>query len=406
MRGPFIIFTLIGVLLVRCSLGLENGLGRTPAMGYNTWFDLGCSGQMNEEYFIMTVQAYEILNLAKFGYQYFNLDDCWADGRYANGTVYPNALRFPQGLGPLIEYVHIIGLKFGLYTDRGTQTCAGKPGSYGYEAIDAATYAQWGVDFLKEDSCNASDDHDTAFQEYATMRDALNKTGRPIFFDACGWYSWYAPVGTTLANEWRIGPDDSNWESILVNINIDADLAKYAGPGGFNNPCLLLGSDVTGTPLITEQQSRAQFSMWSILAAPLMLSQNIRNLSSFMIDTYTNVEVIQVDQDPLGKQGVRLVGGDLHPNATTAINSTNVWARPLQDGSWAVVFINVGPKTQTVTCDKECFGAMGFNSTAATVVARDLWLHKTVWTSSSLTYSSDIAGNGGVQMLKLSVAKV
>jgi len=178
------------------------------------------------------------------------------------------------------------------------------------------------------------------------MRDSLNKTGRPIFFDLCGWNDWYAPVGATLGNEWRIGPDDSNWPSIITNINIDANLAQYAGPGGWNNPCLLLGNNVDGSPLITETQSRTQFNMWSVLAAPLMLSQNIRNISSFLIETYTNIEVIAVDQDPLGKQGTRIVGGILSLSSTNTLNSTNVWARPLHDGSFAVVFLNIGNQDQ------------------------------------------------------------
>jgi len=260
MASPLFLFVL-GVCLVVHVTSLDNGLGRTPAMGYNSWYDLGCNTQMNEQTINEVVDAYLQYGLHKFGYQYVNLDDCWAGGRYDNGTVYPDTTRFPNGLVPLIDRVHSLGLKFGVYTDRGNKTCAGRPGAAGYETVDAKSYAAWGVDFLKEDSCYASQDHPTAFQEYAIMRDALNKTGRPIFFDLCGWEPWYAPVGNTLGNEWRIGPDDSTWEYIITNINIDANLAEYSGPGGWNNPCLLLGNDLNGHPRISEQQSRAQFSM-------------------------------------------------------------------------------------------------------------------------------------------------
>jgi alpha-galactosidase len=369
-------------------------------MGYNSWYDLGCSAEMNEDTIKETATAYIALGLPKFGYEYVNLDDCWAGGRSSNGTIYPDQTTFPN-LVEVIAYVHSLGLKFGVYTDRGNMTCGGRPGSGGYEALDAATYASWGVDFLKEDSCYATQVHEEAFADYALMRDGLNKTGRPIFFDLCGWNDWYAPVGNTLGNEWRIGPDDSNWDSILENINIDANLSQYAGPGGWNNPCLLLGNDVNNNPLITELQSRAQFSMWSILAAPLVLSQNIRNFSTFLYETYTNIEVINVDQDSLGKQGQRIVGGDLSSTATDPFNTTNVWARPLFDGTWAAVFINVGPTAQTVTCDQECFAQMGFVEPAY-VIARDLWQHATVWSNSTLTYSTTLPPAGGVQMLQFS----
>ena len=130
-------------------------------------------------------------------------------------------------LRPLADYVHSKGLKFGTYTDRGTQTCGGKPGALQHEKIDAQTYAAWTIDYLKEDSCHASGDHDTAFKEYGAMRDALNATGRPILFSLCGWNSWYAPVGKTLGNSWRIGPDDTNWPGVLSNININAYLSMY-----------------------------------------------------------------------------------------------------------------------------------------------------------------------------------
>ena len=155
-------------------------------------------------------------------------------------------------------------------TDRGTETCAGRPGAKDHEALDAATYASWGVDYLKEDSCHASGDHKTAYADYGKMRDGLNKTGRPILFSLCGWNAWYSGPdpsmgyggGKTLGNSFRIGPDDTNWHGVLTNIDINADLAAFAGPGAWNDPCLLLAETYKGDQRITETQSRSQFSMW------------------------------------------------------------------------------------------------------------------------------------------------
>ena len=232
-----------------------------------------------------------------------------------------------------------------MYSDRGTKQCGPGTGSLGHEAQDAQTFADWGADYLKEDSCAASQNHTEAFAEYARMRDGLNKTGRPIVFSLCGWEPWYAPVGESLGNLWRIGPDDTNWAGVLKNIDINAQLAQYAGPGGWNDPCLLLAQDYRGNYRITELQSRAQFSMWAVMASPLIISSNVRNMSKMNLETYSNREVIAVDQDPLGLQGTRVVGGDLHGGgsangrpaiaaACTAGDVAQRWAlRPSQAGT-------------------------------------------------------------------------
>ena len=193
------------------------------------------------------------------------------------------------------------------------------------ESQDAAFYARNGITYLKQDSCNAPSDHQTAFTEYATMRDALNATGVPFFFSLCGWESWYAPVCHALGNSCRIGPDDSNWAGVLSDIDAMAPLFPFAGPGGFNDPCLLLGRDVNGNADVSDQQGRFQFSMWATLAAPMLLSSNVRNLTAMQLETYKNLEVIAVGQDAWGRQGQRLVGGPIsgggggdNPPLTTA----------------------------------------------------------------------------------------
>jgi alpha-galactosidase len=288
----------------------------------------------------------------------------------------------------LAQYVHNKGLKFGVYTDRGNETCGGRPGSLHHEKIDALTYAKWGVDYLKEDSCYATQDHAAAFAEYGAMRDALNATGRPIFFSLCGWNDWYAPVGYGLGNSWRIGPDDQQWENVINNVNIDVKLSKYAGPGGWNDPCLLLGDR------LSYEQAKTQFSLWSVLAAPLLISANIRNMTDQFLNIYKNQEVIAVNQDPAGKQGFRVAGQALDINANISIN---VIARPLHTGSWAAVFVNVGKSTSDIVCKSTCLKMMGFSSKDQ-IKVRDLWTHKDEKTIQGSYTAHSVMGGGSSKM--------
>ena len=209
------------------------------------------------------------------------MDDCWAKSRDpSSGVIQPDPEAFPDGMKAVADYVHGKGLLFGVYTDRGEQTCVGRPGSQGYEAIDAKTYASWGVDYVKEDSCNATSDHNASFAQYGKMRDALNATGRPIYFDLCGWSSWYAPVGKTLGNAWRVGYDVNNWGGVMNNaLSVDKNLAQYAGPGGWNDIDALIGTNKDTAVHLTELQSRTQFNLWSLLSAQLIIGA--ANASSF-----------------------------------------------------------------------------------------------------------------------------
>eukprot|EP00698_Gefionella_okellyi_P021063 TRINITY_DN6714_c0_g1_i1.p1 TRINITY_DN6714_c0_g1~~TRINITY_DN6714_c0_g1_i1.p1 ORF type:complete len:541 (-),score=92.99 TRINITY_DN6714_c0_g1_i1:227-1828(-) len=305
-RSALLLLLLCSVVLINA---LNNGLGRTPQMGYNSWYDV----QMNptQEVIEQTVQALKSTGLYDLGFRYVNLDDGMVSGRNAQGELQSNPAQFPTGMKGLADYIHQNGMLFGVYTDRGPLTCGGRPAAQGHERQDANTYAQWGVDYVKEDSCNAPSDHQQAFYQYSLMRDALNATGRSIFFSLCGWEDWYAPVGHDLGNSWRTGPDDTNWAGVLKNIDIMAPLWPFAGPGGWNDPCLLLGRDSKGVEAVTDLQGRAQFSMWAIMASPMLLSQNVRNLSDYQLETYRNKEVIEIGQDPLGRSGQRLVGGQL-----------------------------------------------------------------------------------------------
>lgn len=384
-------------------VALDNGLGRTPPMGYNSWYDLECDRSMNETFLQAEVDALISKGLNKLGYRYFNLDDCWAiDRQGPGGALRADPSKFPSGtLKPLADHVHSKGLLFGTYTDRGDKTCAGRPAALDHEDLDAMTYASWGVDYLKEDSCFAPDEPKTAFQQYSRMRDALNKTGRPIYFSLCGWHEWYAPVGASIGNSWRIGPDDTNWNGILTNIDIMATLPQYAGPGGWNDPCLLLSScsvehgDCPQRRRVTELQSRAQFSMWAVLAAPLLISGSILDMSEMDYETYTNKDVIAVSQDMLGKQGVRVVGSNLTQG------SINIWGRSLVDGSVAVVFINSGPLPADVTCDASCLAALGF-AVNDKLQVKNLWAPwKSPEVLSGTLQATALAPDGGHMMVRV-----
>jgi alpha-galactosidase len=386
------------VVILGFTYGTNNGVGRTPAMGYNTWNDFRCN--INEGDILASADAVVKQGLDKVGFVYVNIDDCWAKSREADGTIVPDAAAFPHGMKYVADYVHSKGLKFGIYTDRGTKTCAGRPGSQGYEKKDADTYASWGVDYLKEDSCYASSDHQTAFQQYGLMRDALNATRREIYFSLCGWNSWYAPEGWTLGNSWRIAGDCNTWPNVQNAIDTNVALTDYAKPGGWNDPDMLIGSDSSTAAHLTPNQSRTMFSLWAVMAAPLLIGSNIRNLNAWDLQTYSNSEIIAVDQDPAGRQGIRLAGGNLVNDASPF----NVWGKKLQDGSAVLNFLNNNKTAQDIKCDGACFTALGFKSTDQLKV-RDLWSHSDIGTitAGSGYTAKAVPETGGSVTLKFSM---
>jgi alpha-galactosidase len=396
---PSLYVVILAVMSLLTSVfAVDNGLGLLPQMGYNTWNDFNCN--INAQNLKDAADAIIRFGLDKVGYKYVNLDDCWAVSRQSDGTIVADPKGFPDGMAAVADYVHTLGLKFGIYTDRGTMTCQRRPGSQGFEVIDAKTYASWGVDYLKEDSCYASDDHPTAFKQYGAMRDALNATGRPIFFSLCGWNSWYAPQGESLGNSWRISGDCYNWPSIITAINTNADLAQYAGPGAWNDPDMLIGSSNTTAMHVLPYQSRTMFSMWAVMTAPLLIGSNIINLNSWDLATYSNPAVIAINQDSLGKQGTRVAGGQLVAAFPLGGQSTfNVWAKALSNKATAVCFLNNANSSADVICDANCFKAAGLTQNSYTVF--DAWTKARLgkatptsgWTALGLT------STGGSQLL-------
>jgi len=269
------------------------------------------------------------------------IDDCWQVGRDSAGNIIVDAVKFPAGIKALADYIHSKGLKFGIYTCAGTKTCAGRPASLGYEYQDARQYAAWGVDYLKEDWCNTLKGQN-ALSSYTLMRDALYKAGRPIVFSLCEWgsnkpWSWAEDVG----HLWRSTGDISAvWNtpanpdgtprsgSVLGNMDLENGLEKYAGPGHWNDPDML----EVGNEGLTVDESRAHFSLWCMLAAPLIAGNDLRNMSDDTKAILTNKNLIAIDQDPLGRQGYRV----------SMKGGLEVFVKPLQDGDTAVCLLNRG----------------------------------------------------------------
>jgi len=396
-------------------------------MGYNTWYDMECTELMEHNMVRLTADLFVLNGLAALGYEFINLDDCYIShvGR-VNGTLHPDEARFGgvAGIKDLADYVHSKGLKFGLYTDRGTKTCAGLAAAQGHEAVDAQTYADWGVDYLKEDSCNAPDDEATAIVQYGLMRDALNATGRPIFFSTCGWHEWYAPPNATLnytgghslANAARIGPDDTNWKGVLINTDVMAVVNQYARPGYWNDPCLLLSKDAQGNLRVTELQSRAQFALWCVMSAPLLISGSLSLMSAYTLATYSNRQAIAINQadgwspgsqwSQLRTAGRRLAGTDLSSaecgdKPATGAVCVNAWGKALTLTSWALLLLNAGSAPLDVSCGAACLGEMNIHALHFPLNATDVYAGPLPAITSPTVVAKALPAMGGFVLLVL-----
>ena len=421
---------------------LDNGLGRTPPMGYSSWND--CASEITEQRIKNVTLALAETGLAAKGYVHVNVDEGWLLGRdNATGELVEDKAKFPSGMAALGDWIHaqtVPGVdgtpfKYGLYTSRGTCQCSTEqyeaPGSHGHEVADAQWIAGAGADYLKEDSCCGSPDHDEAFGDYATMRDALNATGRPVYFSLCGWYAWYAPAGASLGNSWRIAGDGTNWGALSECANINAQLTQYAAPGAWNDPDLLQGTgkgsnDRSTNPAgcfdparipqsadwyQTEAQARAQFSLWCVMSSPLLISADVGQSSAALLETWGNEELIAVNQhfrEGGPYQGERLVGGDLtYDKQANAGAGANVWGKLLPGDDFALVFVSNEDEPISVTCDAACFARMRADN-ATTYTVRDLWAHADVASVAAPFEftASQLAPHGGVAAYRISPATV
>ncbi|HVT93437.1 MAG TPA: hypothetical protein VHD76_11380 [Bryobacteraceae bacterium] len=357
----------------------SNGLAKTPPMGWNSWNKF--RSEVSDKLVRETADAMAGNGMKAAGYRYVNIDDTWQAGRDAHGNILPNE-RFPD-MKALAAYVHGKGLKLGIYSSPGPKTCAGYEGSYGHEEQDAKTYAAWGIDYLKYDWCSGSTVYDYHSMQavYAKMGEASLHSGRPIVYSLCQYGvlkgpQWGAEAGGNL---WRTTGDiRDTWESMShIGFDLQLDLAPYAAPGHWNDPDML----EIGNGGMTTTEYRTHMSLWSLLAAPLLAGNDLRNVSPAILAILTNKEVIAVDQDALGKQATRVSKtGDLE-----------VWARPLTGGAIAVGLFNRSGAPASITARAAAIGLQGSGR------VRDLWTHTGRGTING-EFSAEVPAHGVVMV--------
>ncbi len=375
-------------LLALLSLSLAaqkfDSLGLTPPMGWNSWntFQTKISEQLVKEVADEMVSS----GMKDAGYLYLVLDDGWMTmQRDSAGELVADPQKFPHGMKALADYVHAKGLKFGLYNCAGTKTCAGYPGTRGHEYQDSRYYASLTIDYLKFDWCNSEGLN--AKDAYALMSQAIRRAGRPLVFSLCEWgqnrpWEWAAPLGQL----WRTTGDINNcfegtinhgsWSALCAMkiVDLQDSLRRFAGPGHWNDPDMLeVGNGMT------THEDRAHFSMWCMLAAPLIAGNDVRHMSSETKQILTNKEAIAVDQDPLGIEGFKYRAQD----------SLETWFKPMAGGVWAVCFLNRSSQTRKIVFDwkhepvVDNLTGRQLSTNSQSYRLRDIWLHRDKGTTSA-----------------------
>lgn len=349
----------------------QEKLAATPQMGFNNWNSTHCRAEFNEDFVRGTIDKMVELGLRDAGYRYVNLDDCWANWqRDKDGNLMPNPERFPHGIKVLADYAHSKGMKLGLYSSAGSWTCEprkqnrGFPGGLGHEKQDAALIAAYGVDYLKYDNCN--NENVDARIRYRAMGEALRATGRPIFYSLCEWgenKAWLWAGEPVAAQSWRTTGDiEDTYASMRGIYEQNVVLSSHAGPGHWNDPDML----EVGNGGMSETEYRSHFSLWAIMASPLLIGTDLRKIKPADLKILLNKEVIAINQDALGKQGVRV----RHDKAT----GVDVIVKPLADGSRAVAVFNAGDIERTVDVAEKELYTWGYEPPKVSAyLVRDLW---------------------------------
>ncbi len=354
----------------------DNDMARTPPMGWNSWNKF--NRRVSDEIVRGVADAIASNGMRDAGYVYITIDDTWEGERDSQGVLHSNN-KFPD-MKALADYVHSKGLKLGLYSTPGITTCEGYEGSHGHEIQDAKTWAAWGIDYLKYDWCGARMMYSESEEQplYQRMGEALAASGRKIVFSLCQYgfvdvWKWGPEVGGNL---WRTTGDISDrWESMeRIAFNQDK-LAPYAAPGHWNDPDML----EIGNGGMSDTEYRTHMSLWSMLAAPLIAGNDVRDMSPAVREILLNREVIAIDQDKLGKQATRAwKSGD-----------QEIWTRPLDGGDTAVAIFNRGKETANIPVQ---WSEIGLKNAPAQ--GRDLWLHKDVKLADG--YSAQVPSHGTV----------
>ncbi|GAA1662721.1 ricin-type beta-trefoil lectin domain protein [Saccharothrix algeriensis] len=374
---------------------LDNGVGRTPPMGWNSWNTFGCN--ISEALIRQHADAMVSSGMRDLGYQYVVVDDCWFNpNRDSAGNLQGDPTRFPSGMKALGDYLHARGLKFGLYQVPVDKTCAqyfgsypGATGSQGHEAQDARQFAAWGVDFLKYDWCSPNGTIDQQVATFAKMRDALAATGRPILY-SINPNSIHAKTGPLrnwgdVANMWRTTEDITNaWNTGQTNgypmgiqniVDVTVPLASYARPGGFNDPDMM----EVGRGGMTDTEMRSHFALWAVMASPLIAGNDLRSMSSATQTILKNANLIAINQDTLGLQATQVAND----------GTRRVLAKRLANGDVAVALFNQGSATTTVSTTAAAIGKSGSSFTLL-----DAWTNATSTTSG--TISASVPAHGTV----------
>ncbi|MGA1976383.1 MAG: glycoside hydrolase family 27 protein [Bacteroidales bacterium] len=366
MKRLFIIGAVI-LLSLNAYTQKFNQVAKIPPMGWNSWNKYGCD--VSEALIMQMADAMVSSGMKDAGYTYIVIDDCWQVSRDENGEIVADKDKFPHGMKYVADYVHSKGLRFGIYSCAGKFTCQGRPGGLGHEYQDALTYARYGVDYLKYDWCNTSTQD--AKSSYSNMRDALHSAGRPIVFSICEWgsnkpWEWAGEVG----HLWRTTGDiNDSWNSMIEIFESQKDLAKYAGPGHWNDPDML----EVGNGGMTAEEYKTHFSLWCMLASPLMAGNDLQNMSAETKSILTNKEVIALDQDSLGRQA----------SCYRDDGDYQIWLKPLEKDEKAICLLNKSDEKKSVLVD---FALLATASTSRwpepskftinDYRVRDLWEHK------------------------------
>ncbi len=377
------------------------GLAPTPPMGWNSWNTFQTN--INEDLVKHTADIMVSSGMKDAGYTYLVLDDGWMtmERDSITGNLVPDPKKFPHGMKALVDYVHSKGLKFGLYNCAGTKTCAGYPGTRGYEYQDARFYASLDIDYLKFDWCYSEGIN--AKEAYATMSKALRKAGHPIIFSLCEWgqnkpWEWAQNIGQLWRSTGDIGPyfDTSKtvngWkpQSVLNIVDFNANLNRYAGKNHWNDPDMLeVGNRMT------PGEDRAHFSLWCMMASPLIAGNDITKMTAQTDSILTNRDAIAIDQDTMGIQGFRYAKKD----------SLETWVKPLSNGGWAICFLNRDNQPKPVTFNWKAETIMDTVSnqqmTTNTVYKiRDAWAKKAAGTTAK-PFATTVAPHD-VVLLRLS----
>src|SRR6478735_5661937 len=396
-----IILFLVILISVRSFSQKFEGLAATPPMGWNSWNTF--QTKISEDLVKGIADSLVTSGMKDAGYTYIVLDDGWMTMQRDSitGDLVPDPQKFPHGLKALSDYIHSKGLKFGIYNCAGTKTCAGYPGTRGYEYQDARFYAAQGVDYLKFDWC--SSDGQNAKESYTTMSKAIKAAGRPLIFSLCEWgsnkpWEWAANVGQLwrstgdIYNCFEGVKDMGGWKAncVMHIVDLNEPLRGYAGPDHWNDPDMLEVGN--GMPVA---EDRTHFSLWCMMASPLIAGNDIRKMNADTRAILTSKEAIAIDQDALGIQGWRYASKD----------SLETWFKPLSNGDWAVCFANRSAQPQKINFNwknenvNDTLSKRQLNATTITYKISNVWEKKNVSTTAT-TFATTVASHD-VIMLRL-----